>query len=64
MDGFFEGGGGVKNETRDLARGSLRFTFFLQHFFCHVLLLVRGGGPKCNLQFVTPVVIVCCILKA
>ena len=42
-----EGGGGGKNEMRDLAGGSLHFTTvynFLQIQFCHVLLLLGGGG--------------------
>ena len=46
IDVFFGGGGGVKNEMRDLAGGSLHFTSvynFLQIQFCHVLLLLGGG---------------------
>ena len=30
---FLGGGGGVKNETRDLAHGSLHFTTFYNMFF-------------------------------
>ena len=63
MDGFFWGGGGVKNETRDLAHGSLHFTTFYNMFFVMSYFWL-GGDPKCNLQFVTPVVMVGCILKA
>ena len=67
MDVFFGGGGGGKNETGDLAGGSLHFTTvynFLQSQFCHVLLLLGGGDPKCNLHFLTLVGMVCYILKA
>ena len=53
----------MKYETRDLARGSLHFTTFYNMFFVMSYFWL-GGGPKCNLQFVTPVVMVCCILKA
>ena len=41
--------------------------YILQHFttlFFVMSYFWLGGGPKCNLQFVTPVVMVCCILKA
>jgi len=49
----------VKNEMRDLAGGSFHFTTvynFLQIQFCHVILLL-GGEPKCNLQFLTLVIV-------
>ena len=55
MDVFFlGGGGGVKNEMRDLAGGSLHFATvynFLQIQFCHVLLLLGGGNPNVTYNF-------------
>ena len=63
MDGFFGGGGGVKNETRDLARGSLHLTTFYNMFFVMSYFWL-GVGLNVTYNFVTPVVMVCCILKA
>ena len=60
---FFGGGGGVKNETRDLAGGNLHFTT-PSLFNCVMSCFGWGGDPKCNLQFVTLVGMVCYILKA
>ena len=45
MDGFFGGGEeGVKNETRDLARGSLHFTTFYNIFFVMSYFWLGGGA--------------------
>ena len=60
MADFLGGWGGGENETRDLAGPSLHFATPPCFQFCHVLLCVGGlGGRICNLQFVTPVGMVC-----